>query len=299
MDHRDHRNSWRMFSCACGGGAAAEKRVINPFLQMQRFRPIAPKPVSADESGSRSGFLGPYKPRSKRKYVRVCKNNKKRKRKISSSQEEERNGCVTLQLLPENTELDPAEINLNHPVEPSIVSELEENNFADYQTQMSSHSRLIEKRHLDLMVKVKREVVESLVTVECVTDNTCMEMGASLGRSTDIMSVKVDLEVDTCPGFITDGCYRVEWINTAYKRMMKVAGVEDGGEILPEIRVGLAVKDDLVLPWLNAAFTCRVRVQYTWRKEKWSKTVPCDVWRVDRGAFAWRLDVEAALSLGR
>ncbi|KAK7858074.1 hypothetical protein CFP56_014543 [Quercus suber] len=34
-------------------------------------------------------------------------------------------------------------------------------------------------------------------------------------------------------------------------------------------------------------------------KERSSITLPCDVWRMDGGGFAWRLDVKAALSLGR
>ncbi|KAJ6776897.1 hypothetical protein OIU74_000971 [Salix koriyanagi] len=49
-----------------------------------------------------------------------------------------------------------------------------------------------------------------------------------------------------------------------------------------------------------SAFSCWVRLQNSWQKEKCSKTaVPCDVWRMDFGGFAWRLDVDSALSLGR
>ncbi|CAN8251791.1 unnamed protein product [Cochlearia groenlandica] len=46
--------------------------------------------------------------------------------------------------------------------------------------------------------------------------------------------------------------------------------------------------------WTNEA----VKLQYTCQdRERGSVTVPCDVWRMDGGGFAWRLDVKAALCL--
>ncbi|XP_061372974.1 uncharacterized protein LOC133315386 [Gastrolobium bilobum] len=135
-------------------------------------------------------------------------------------------------------------------------------------------------------------VVESWVTVESVT-GTCMGEGEGEGLGcTDVEKVK-NLETDTCPGFVSDGCYKVRWVNDAYKRMVV------GEEPWPEIVVWLKVKDSV--EWCcysYPAFTCGVRLQYTWRNEKCTKMVPCDVWRLDCGGFAWKLDVKAALSLG-
>jgi hypothetical protein len=82
--------------------------------------------------------------------------------------------------------------------------------------------------------------------------------------------------VDTCPGFISDGYGRVTWINGAYREMM--------GEGV----VALVMKVNGVRV---VQFACGSG------RERNSLTVPCDVWRMDCGGFAWRLDVKAALSL--
>ncbi|KAF2305984.1 hypothetical protein GH714_009279 [Hevea brasiliensis] len=64
------------------------------------------------------------------------------------------------------------------------------------------------------------------------------------------------------------------------------------------ITVRLVMKEK-ILPYLYyPTFTCWVRLQYTWPKEKFSQMFPCDVWKMESGGFAWRLDVKAALSLG-
>ncbi|KAJ6418130.1 hypothetical protein OIU84_001503 [Salix udensis] len=113
------------------------------------------------------------------------------------------------------------------------------------------------------------------------------------------------MEKDTCPGFISDDYGRVTWTNEAYRMMV---GQGEGGD--RQVFVWLAMKEKVPMAVTVAghkAFTCRVRVQYqkydTCRvnlKEKISiVTVPCDVWRMDSGCFAWRLDVKAALCLGR
>uniref|UniRef100_A0A803QL80 DUF7950 domain-containing protein n=1 Tax=Cannabis sativa TaxID=3483 RepID=A0A803QL80_CANSA len=121
-------------------------------------------------------------------------------------------------------------------------------------------------------------VVHTWVTVECVTGTCMVDDNRDFGSSysgTDMESVKRNLEKDTCPGFISDGSNSVLWVNAAFKRMV----VREEGEnnnndgLLPEIRVVL---------------------------NKYSRViVPCDLWRMDGGGFAWRLDVEAALTLGR
>ena len=62
------------------------------------------------------------------------------------------------------------------------------------------------------------------------------------------------------------------------------------------------MKEETAVPSLtHSAFTCRVRVVQcdTLGKERSSLTLPCDVGIMDGGGFAWRLDVKAALCLGR
>lgn len=267
---------------------ARDKTIVNRI--MLRFRPIAPKPVAGGPASvgpvpeNKSAVLLAGK-RAKRKYVRVRRNSGCGRQNNKSSEESEKKdgfekAVVTLQLLPEKTEpaggsiagsswcknvdLDVTGENLEIPGDPE---------------------RLWKTGHVEGGETLDRRVVESWVTVESVGD-TCMDVGG-LG-STDVEKVK-NLESDTCPGFISDGSGRVRWVNEAYKRM--VNGNEEG-----EIMVRLRVKDSVVYSY--RAFTCGMRLQYTWQKEKWTKMVPCDVWRLDCGGFAWRLDIKAALSLG-
>ncbi|XP_021299337.1 uncharacterized protein LOC110427997 [Herrania umbratica] len=193
-----------------------DKTVINRI--MLRFRPIAPKPVAGetrsggDQCDNKNLLLS--KPRAKRKYVRVRKNNINRKKRSSSdhlhheelSKDPER--IVTLQLLPEKTEANGSIIKQNDAV-------LEENQGTPLLFDLNFNNRWIDRMGVveepDQMVVVSQKrkvtVVESWVTVECVTD-TCMD-GRKLG-STDVDRTK-NLEADTCPGFISDGLNRVQW----------------------------------------------------------------------------------------
>ncbi|XP_073128399.1 uncharacterized protein [Henckelia pumila] len=135
----------------------------------------------------------------------------------------------------------------------------------------------------------RRKVAESWVRVERVTDRWVLDSygyDVVLGR-TDVEKV-MSLDLDTCPGFVSDSSNNVRWINAAYKKMA-------AGE---EVVVRVVVEDGVALPAEWAAFTCRVRVVTTCGKEKGSSTLPCDVWRMECGGFAWRLDTQAALSLG-
>ncbi|RYR29713.1 hypothetical protein Ahy_B01g054190 isoform A [Arachis hypogaea] len=128
----------------------------------------------------------------------------------------------------------------------------------------------------------------SCVTVECVTDTWREGEGLQVLGGTD-EERKVNLGDDTCPGFISDGYGRVTWTNGAYREMV---GQKNEGAV-----VVLAMKVGAVVPY-PCSFTCRVRVvQFHAGKERSALTVPCDVWRMDFGGFAWRLDVKAALSL--
>lgn len=129
-------------------------------------------------------------------------------------------------------------------------------------------------------------VTESSVTIESVTDVTTA-FGRLGGTDDGIMK---NLELDTCPGFVSDGRNMVRWTNPAFRKMTRV---QEGR------KVSLVVKCELPVEYL--AFSCRVRVKCaTWRKEKGPscQVVPCDVWRMDFGGLAWRLDLNAALTLG-
>lgn len=314
MDGGEER--WRLLRCAGGG---QDKTIINQI--MLRFRPIAPKPVSgapdSDLSYLNNKNLLLSKRRTKRKYVRIRKNNKliKRNQKVSSPSSsdhgkgnERQDGSfekvVTLQLLPErsddqfkdSTERGRSWCNLDL-TEEFLVHNPVNNQAASMRLKLKQPVIYGEDHQTVEMVPKRRLILESWVTVESVTDtNGCME-GRGLG-CTDVERVK-NLEEDTRPGFISDGSNRVWWVNGAYKRMVSVMEEEKESESV-EIMVCLVTKEKLVPYMYCCVFTCWVRLQYAWKEEKWwSQIVPCDVWRMDCGGFAWRLDVEAALGLGR
>ncbi|EOA19002.1 hypothetical protein CARUB_v10007652mg [Capsella rubella] len=291
----------------CDGATDEDKTVISKI--MQQFRPIAPKPVvgeSSDDSKS-SRFLGRNR-RSKRKYVRVrdkkssCGNNnnsrilgKKNGRDGGNQKtdlhkeidaDDNRSDMVTLQLLPEKDR----DLGNNGD---------EAGEYCSDPSYMDPKKRLYGSI-IGLSSSLDRKVVESWLTVECVSD-TCNDLGGyhileQLGRMDQgeerVMKM---LEVDTCPWLVSDGSNRVCWVNRAYRGMMGAPNVD-------AIKVWLVVATNLMeeiacMVELYGAVTCRVRVRYepsTWRK----MTVPCDVWRIRSGGFAWRLDVESALRLG-
>lgn len=301
--------SWCMLRCA---GVTHDKTGIERM--MLGFRPIAPKPVTGGSTGS-GNLLADNKnllissQRSKRKYVRVRKNNHSyRSRK---NEKANHGGCgskdeiETLQLLPEKQK---------------VVEDSE-----DSTRRSSSESWWCNTDTGGCMVKEKVQVsktnvgqtdtwlgfggvvgdqtvvvVESWVTVEKAS-GACMEEGRGFGSREDVEIMK-NLEKDTCPGFISDGLsYKVMWVNDAYKKMVMMVRKENdvvvSAESVVVVMVSLVMKEKL--PRLFTSLTCRVRVEYTWQNAKYSNIVPCDVWRMECGGFAWRLDVDAALSLGR
>lgn len=282
----------------CAAGGAQDNATINRI--MLRFRPIAPKPAAGGGSspgGStsenrNSALLG--RARGKRKYVRVRKYNRCGRKK-RSAEEEIRGGLEktiqTLQLLPEKTDgsFSPA----GAPWCNLELAETTRKPIRETPTVTPTPSIWLTFDGENRWSGLDRSVVESWVTVECVRD-ACME-GRGLG-STDTER-RMNLEGDTCPGLISDGLNRVEWVNEAYKRMVSQTPMSNRNGRWPECWVWLVAKEKL--PYMYPAFTCRIRLQYTAGKEKHSQTVPCDAWRMDCGGFAWRLDVKAALSLGR
>ncbi|XP_076895152.1 uncharacterized protein LOC143547665 [Bidens hawaiensis] len=281
---------------------------------MLKFRPIAPKPVAAGSGGSATGSEEYVKcGRSKRKYVRVNnnkqkKNNNIKKVKASSSPDvttQQSQPVVTLPLLPETPDRKE-----NKPVTcfPSDLVSHVETTVSTLKTPVwLSFNKLNHLNQKQIRVDtvgtkhVRQPQVVSNVTVECVTDTWVDSEG--LG-STDEERVK-SMEKDTCPGFISDGEDRVVWTNKAYRQMAGVRGhVVDGDDMT----VVLVRKDKLTpLPVTYPGFTCKVKVtsaansqeQQTPSPLSPTLTLPCDVWRMERGACAWRLDVKAALSLGR
>jgi hypothetical protein len=297
----DGGDRWHVSSL---GGGSQDKMLINRVLP--RFRPIAPKP---DTGGSSLPTENKNRPsvsqaRTKRKYVRGCKNNNGYKRERMNSEQESKDKLektvLTLQLLPERAQkkdLDAGDSRskVDHTADKKAI----EDNHNQGPQMWLSDKKWVLFGDVDpgagsdrTAVMAQTRVVESWVTVESVTD-TCMDV-RGIG-CTDEEKIK-NLERDTCPGFVSDGSDRVHWVNEAYKRMVSQ---EDEGQ-LPECTVRLVVKERL-LPCLYPAFTARVRLQHTWRNQKYctsSKVVPCDVWWMDCGGFAWRLDVKAALSLG-
>lgn len=257
---------------------------------MLRFRPIAPKPVAGDSGagglvdGGKDGVA--LSKRKKRKYVRVSKNIGNRRRKKTPdlvTEDCSKDVVTTLPLMPEKADLDfrhgfkffPGNPDLNLEMKIPVPDEIATSAAADRTAVMA-----------------QKTAVEAWVTVDSLT-GTCMDDGA-LG-CTDVEKMK-NLERDTCPGFISDGLNRVLWVNDAFKRMVSGGG---GGTPPLDTAVWLVIKEGLLFPqYVFRTFSCHVRVQYTCQKDKNSKMVPCDVWRMECGGFAWRLDVKAALSLG-
>ncbi|KAL2532295.1 hypothetical protein Adt_05646 [Abeliophyllum distichum] len=269
-------------------GRAGDKTIISQI--MLKFRPIAPKPVtegsvSGTTQGEKKSEDG-AKRKTKRKYVRVKRNNKKCDSKISDGKEREKlefdGEIVNLGLQSQIATGSMKTLDFSVQQKPILMNFNNPENCSKYAAAgLPDHSDWTSGAP-------PRRVVESWVMVDRMT-NTWMD-GGGLG-GTDMEKMK-SLEVDTCPGMISDGFDKVRWVNLAYRRMVDPFDTA-------EIMVWLVVKDKIAVQW--PAFACTVRVVYpqSWRKEKHFETMPCDVWKMEFGGFAWRLDSEAALRLGR
>lgn len=279
----DGGNGW---PAARYAGGPHDSTIMNRI--MLRFRPIAPKPVAGGSSpGStpeNKNMELVTKRRAKRKYVRVkksskCKSNKEDEANKDGSSLYEDNGTVlTLQLMPE----------ISTGVKNTIQNTGSQPFWMNFQKSENSEFFPVGSDQLDRTVEMqKKRVVESWVIVDRMTN--AMVEGEALG-STD-MEKMMNLEADTCPGMISDGLDRVQWVNLAYRRM--VDPLEGSGKA-PELVTWLVVKEKILLP-NTPAFACTVRILYM----KNSQTMPCDVWKMEFGGFAWRFDAKAALRLGR
>lgn len=306
MDGGEAASTRRMIG-SCTGGSNC-KPILNPI--MMRFRPIAPKPLPGgsvpSSLHSKNNNSSISKGRTKRKYVRVRRYNRKKKtttRNNNSTTEDgelmdhDQTAVTTLQLLP-------------------VIG-----GGGGSENKTETGRRMMEKE-MRLVSDPKGGVgVELWVTVECVRD-ACMDLELREGEigCTDEERIK-NLEMDTCPGFVSDGMNRVEWLNKAFKRMVwqrernnkdskskkKKKEEEEGGkgecdcdcdcESPAEVSVWLISKPKL--PNMRRVFTCQIKLQFKrgTEMEKDSRVVPCDAWRMDGGGFAWKLDVKAALTL--
>lgn len=88
---------------------------------------------------------------------------------------------------------------------------------------------------------------EVWVTVECARE-ACIE-----GEEEERMK---KLEEDTCPGFVSDGVDRVEWVNEALKRMVRQR--RRSSEAGEEIEVRLRTRP--ILGYLGRSFTCQIKL---------------------------------------
>ncbi|KAK8560141.1 hypothetical protein V6N13_061264 [Hibiscus sabdariffa] len=243
---------------------------------MLRFRPIAPKPATdGSVSPRRSSEVCSKSWRRKKRLYQVSNTKSKRCNKKTRVLNEEKR--VTLPLLPETPDCKVSVLKRQKGLpEPKKM------------TFWLCFGDAADKKESFLGVggggAAEQTMVGSYVTVECVTDTWVS--GDVLGSTDE--EKKANLGRDTCPGFMSDAMGRVVWTNGAYKEMV-------GGETM----VWLAVKEGLPLMIRYPAFTCKVRVQYTCGEERSSLTLPCDVWVMEGGGFAWRLDTNAALCLGR
>lgn len=285
---------------------------------MLKFRPIAPKPVAAGSASASAQEDNKTddvtKRRSKRKYVRVkkkvsrCYSSRNNNNNPGEEEEEEerRNpsrldtSLLTLQLLPESSGSSTSTA-VDSPKKGSFEKML---NFSSAQERplWMNNNNFDNHRNNDIAAvlwadqRMGLRVVESWVMVEGLSKIWVDEDGGGIAIGDTDMEKMKNLEVDTCPGLISEGLDRVQWVNLAYRRM--VDPLHGGGGPPAEVVARLVVKDKIRTA-LPAAFACTVRVMYTRHTGKHTQTMPCDVWKMEFGGFAWRFDAQAALCLGR
>ncbi|KAL6494941.1 hypothetical protein OROGR_030860 [Orobanche gracilis] len=289
---------------------------------MLRFRPIAPKPDSTDGSvpGGRSSgcavpeYVGERVKTGcgKRRHgvikdgcsnTTVSRRSNCGRRRKSSTGNNDSAGSVTsggkdlkiLPLLPEEPDVKGSPVVASGRSYPSWLSLGNEVKVGGGIVTQEADRSGLEDLEPGMGPQVASAAARSWVRVERVTD-TWMAAGwydsGGIGRTDEEMVM--NLHLDTCPGFITDGLNRVRWANAAYKRM---EAAEE--EVTASATSTCVVLDQgVALPVGCAGFTCKARVLTCGKENKSAKTVPCDVWRMGCGWFAWRLDTAAALCLG-
>ncbi|KAF7838197.1 hypothetical protein G2W53_006679 [Senna tora] len=266
---------------------------------MLRFRPIAPKPVAGSTASrafspdgidlfSRCGRGGGRRFVTVQDSYYANKNNNhdgdercNRRRKHSLKQNFS-DPAVTLPLLPETPDRKafPAA-----DLTPPAVRK-KRNKAAETKP---SRSRLnFEIRSPDRPPEMP--AAGSFVTVESVMERW-VDGGGGLGSTDE--ERRANLSKDTCPGFISDGYGRVTWTNKSFREMVG----QEGKEAESDTVVWLVMKDKMVgMRNHHRSVTCRVKVQYTCRKESGSLTLPCDVWRMDS---VWSKGTECCMIVPR
>lgn len=303
--------------CIARYGANGVYDMSKMDMIMLRFRPIAPKPAagagsSAGSSPEKADAYVKSGGRGKRRYVKGNNSNSSNSSGSSSSGNSSSNKrcsskkrkaspeVVTLPLLPETPDRNVSPAGLSTPAEKKEEAAAARANLPELLSFDGKKKNNNSKNQVGFWSSDRTVVmgVGSCVIVECVTDTWTVD--GQLGSTDE--ERRMSLEMDTCPGFVSDGLGRVTWTNGAYRKMMMMMGHHDHHDVA----VWLVVKEESLREIMArtvsyTSFTCRVRlVQYdTCGKERSSITLPCDVWRMDGGGFAWRLDVKAALSLGR
>lgn len=254
---------------------------------MLRFRPIAPKPVT-DLSSSNILPEKSFTKRVKRKYVRVKKTKKKKKNKGETNFANENLFDLDSMINDEVDVIDPLQKVSNWISFDSARNDrkdLVKNSFFGSDSLDHKFSSDLHGVELD-----RRNLVESWITIESVT-GSCEDRNI-LGYTDD--EIWKNLEYDSCPGFMSNSCYEVQWVNPAYRSMLNL----DRSQATDvTVLLVMKVENSMVVKYLPA-FSCRVRIEYRLSEKKRRMMVPCDVCKMDSGGFAWRLDVKFALSLG-
>ncbi|KAL8193563.1 hypothetical protein R6Q57_026698 [Mikania cordata] len=283
---------------AGAGADGGDNTVIEQI--MLRFRPIAPKPVTAESSSYVLPANVQKTKRVKRKYVRV-------KRKVSKAKEcglaihDSKNWFDLDSTVAMIEDSEGNELIVTDPVQKLsnwISFDLAGNNKKGVMNNLfisEPPEKLASDLHgVDLTPALQRNtVVESWITVESVT-GVCDDRRL-IGFTDD--EIWKNLESESCPGFISNGYDEVLWVNPAYRRMVDLN--PSGGAPASEVVVRLVMKvEKSTMGKYLPAFSCRVRIEYRSSKKKTRIIVPCDVCKLYSGDFAWLLDVGFALSLG-
>ncbi|GAA0151418.1 hypothetical protein LIER_10144 [Lithospermum erythrorhizon] len=298
---------------------------------MQKFRPIAPKPLSSEgKSLSNDVVISAKKTgRIKRKYSRrkkgVCKKSTHIKKKEefigenSGSIIDDEVVTTTLQLLPLKSGDKPCCLFESSQILKSLSSSKSSEEDAQADDQVAyEHTALLLKcpyNFLNLsslspggkeeisMMRQKVRVVETWIVIEFIT-GICIEFHNNLLLwLSDNEKIK-HLQLDLSPCFVSDNLDKVVFVNEAYKKMVLFSHEDINNNFVEnncKVKVELVMKEK-VPNWFPKAFSCTARViQYKWwrgQEKKFSRTIPCDVWRMDIGGFAWKLDTKTALGLG-
>ncbi|KAE8706279.1 hypothetical protein F3Y22_tig00110402pilonHSYRG00078 [Hibiscus syriacus] len=262
--------------------------------------PIAPKPVDGDPVSGDATFgnknSGVTSERVKRKYVSVCEKNTKRRRR----KEDGRRALIMtdqrflIVVSPDGSSIAVLEVG-GKSCGRSRSDKVSDQTVA---LMMTPPGRALRSRRAGVVATEKAEGDGSFNNqngrvLDLNFNNRWIDIVEEPDR-TVLMNQRrkataVEMESWVTVECVTDGCMKM--LMAVGKRMKRRAAIPT-----TEITVRLVLKQEM--PRFCTAFSCKVRLQYMWNKEKLSRTLPCDVWKMD-GGFAWRLDVVAALSLVR